>query len=98
MERQGLRITVHRIKGHCPVYREGDSFFLQQGYILPPDQRVSICLHSLASILPYHVALFHGVPPAAIGLAKEGKSAYVQCLDPCDLTGGGTVTFMIEKV
>lgn len=98
MSKQGLRITVHSVKGHCPVYRQGDGFFLEEGYIVRPSERASICLHSLASLLPYHVALFHGVSPVVIGLAKEGSSAYVQCLDPCELTGGGTVTFRIDKV
>jgi len=97
MSSRGLSVTVHSVKGHCPVYREGDNFFLEQGYILTPGQGVRICFHSLASLLPYHVALFHGVAPTAIGLAKEGPSAYVQCLDPCELTGGGTVTFRIER-
>ncbi len=98
MVNHGLRVSVHSVRGHCPVYREGDSFVLEQGYILQAGAGVRICLHSLASVLPYHVALFHGVPPTAIGLAREGASAYVQCLDPCELTGGGTVTFRIERV
>ncbi|MGQ9560839.1 MAG: TIGR04076 family protein [Candidatus Oleimicrobiaceae bacterium] len=97
MPREGLRVTVHRIEGHCPVYRQGANFFLDQGYILAPGQGTPICLHSLASLLPYYVALFHGVPPTAIGLAQEGTCAYVQCLDPCEITGGGTVTFRIER-
>ncbi len=53
-------------------------------------------MHSLASILPYHIALTEGVNPKKIGLAKEGNKAYVQCLDPMKYTGGGTVTFEIE--
>ncbi len=97
MSRQGLRVTVHAIKGRCPVYRQGESFFLEQGYILAPGQGTPICLHSLASLLPYYVALFHGVAPTALGLAQQGACAYVQCLDPCEITGGGTVTFKIER-
>ena len=54
-------------------------------------------MHSLSSIMPYYVALYRGVDSRKLGLSKDGKKAYVQCLDPCDYTGGGTVTFEIEK-
>jgi uncharacterized repeat protein (TIGR04076 family) len=58
-------------------------------------------MHSLASIMPYHVAIAKGVPPNKMGLAhkekKDGK-AYVHCLDPCEETGGGTVTFSIARL
>jgi uncharacterized repeat protein (TIGR04076 family) len=47
--------------------------------------------------MPYYVALYRGVDPKELGLSKDGRKAYVQCLDPCDYTGGGTVTFEIEK-
>jgi uncharacterized repeat protein (TIGR04076 family) len=57
----------------------------------------SVCMHSLSSIMPYYVALYRGVDPKELGLSKDGKKAYVQCLDPCDHTGGGTVIFEIEK-
>ncbi|GAH46587.1 unnamed protein product [marine sediment metagenome] len=53
-------------------------------------------MHSLASILPYYVALSEGVDPKTLGLAKEGNKAYLQCLDTCELTGGGTVIFEVE--
>jgi hypothetical protein len=38
------------------------------------------------------------VSPAEFGLAKEGKDAYIQCLDPKNYTGGGTVTFKISRI
>lgn len=28
----------------------------------------------------------------------EGGSAFVQCLDPCKYTGGGTVVFEVKKI
>jgi len=31
-----------------------------------------------------------------LGLAKEGNKAYLQCLDPCERTGGGTIIFEVE--
>ncbi len=39
-----------------------------------------------------HCSLF----TAFLGLTKEGNKAYLQCLDPCEITGGGTVIFEIE--
>ncbi len=92
-----LKITVIAVRGTCPVYRPGDTFWLEQGYIIDPEKSGRICMHSLASLLPYHVALSHGVAPAAIGLNKgNDHHAFLQCLDPCDYTGGGTVTFKVE--
>jgi len=57
----------------------------------------NICLHSLASLLPYYNALAKGVSPAALGLAKKGKVAYLQCLDSQKYTGGGTVVFKVRS-
>jgi len=55
-------------------------------------------MHSLTSVMPYYVALYHGVDPQELGLAGEKDGvARVQCLDPCELTGGGTVVFTIER-
>jgi len=90
---KNLRVEVLEIKGKCPVYQVGDSFRLLSGYKLVGEK--PICMHSLASIMPYYVALSHGVSPVELGLAREGDAAYVQCLDPCELTDGGTVSFSI---
>ena len=93
-----LRIRVVEIEGHCPVYHVGDSFHLKAGYILDTERSCPICMHSLASILPYYNAISHGVDPAVLGLTPEkGRPARVQCLDPCVYTGGGTVVLEIEK-
>ena len=67
-------------------------FFLENGYILKLEK--PICIHSLTSILPYYAALSRGVKPESLGLGRANK-AYVQCLDPCEYTGGGTVIFEI---
>jgi len=92
-----LKVTIVEIKGTCPVYQKDDSFFLKNGYILDPSKSCQVCMHSLASIIPYHVALSHGVAPALIGLNKEDcDKAYLQCLDPCAYTEGGTVIFEVE--
>jgi len=91
-----LKIRVKEITGKCPVYKIGDEFLIEDGYKLK--STIKICMHSLASIMPYYVALSRGVNPASLGLAKSGNKAYVQCLDPCKLTGGGTVIFEIELI
>ncbi len=92
-----LLVKVKAIKGHCPTYKVGDSFILKNGYQLISD--IPVCMHGLAALMPYYNAL--GVSqPQQWGLAgKEDKNkAYIQCLDPAELTGGGTVTFEISKI
>ena len=92
-----LEIRVVRISGKCPVYKEGDRFVLESGYVIHPEDSCAICMHSLASIIPYYTALSHGIEPVRLGLSpKRGKPAHVQCLDPCAYTGGGTVEFEIK--
>ena len=91
----GLRIEVYEIKGNCPVYKKGDEFFISEGYKLKSPGL--ICMHSLSSIMPYYVALSKGISPEELGLGKDDDTAYVQCLDPCEYTGGGTVIFKITK-
>lgn len=90
-----LVIRVAEIKGRCPVYRAGGLFQIKDGYKLVSD--IPLCMHALASLLPYYIPLSRGIAPAELGLAREGSIAYVQCLDPCDRTGGGTVIFQIER-
>jgi len=91
-----LIIKVLKIKGVCPVYKVGDKIVIDEGYKLNLKETNKVCMHSLPSIMPYYVALSRGINPKALGLAKEGNKAYLQCLDPCELTGGGTVIFEAE--
>ena len=92
-----LIIKVKAIKGQCPVYRLGDKIVLNEGYQLNLKETDRVCMHSLSSILPYYNALFHGVDPRKLGLSKDENRAFVQCLDPCQHTGGGTVIFEITR-
>ena len=92
-----LIIEVVDIKGECPVYSLGDKIVLDDGYKVDPKKTDNICLHSLASLLPYYNALARKVSPVDMGLARSGKDAFVQCLDPEKYTGGGTVTFKIHR-
>ncbi len=95
--KKNLKINVLEIRGNCPVYHIGDSILLMNGHILRADKTTEICLHSLSSIMPYYVALSHGIAPQILGLNRaEENKAYLQCLDPCHCTGGGTVVFEIE--
>ena len=48
--------------------------------------------------MPYYIALFRGVDQVTLGLSRDGKKAYIQCLDSRKYTGGGTVIFKIEKL
>jgi len=89
-----LVIKVLEIKGHCPVYRVGSTFRIVEGFKLLTDE--PLCMHSLASLLAYYAALSRGVSPLELGLNKNKEHlAYLQCLDPCEYTGGGTVIFEI---
>lgn len=87
-----MRIKVVEIKGNCPVYKVGQLFYIKDGYILKSS--IKLCMHSLASIMPYYVTLSKGITPRDLNLGDKNK-AYVQCLDPVERTGGGTVTFEI---
>ena len=90
-----LLIEVMDIKGHCPVYRKGSAFRIEEGYKLVVEG--PICMHSLLSLAPYYVPLSRGIDPAELGLAGPDGAAYVRCLDPQEITGGGTVTFRISR-
>ncbi len=89
-----LKIKVFRIKGRCPVYKKDRVFYIKDGYILKTNTK--LCMHSLCSIIPYYIALSKGVKPKNLSLGNKNKT-YVQCLDPCEITNGGTVIFEIES-
>ncbi len=96
MKSSKLEIKVFEIKGSCPVYQVGDTFYIKDGFTLTAEKE--LCFHSLSSLMPYYVALSRDVPAVDLGLAKSGNKAYIQCLDPCAYTGGGTVIFQITPV
>ncbi len=91
-----LIMEVVEIKGFCPVYRTGHKIVIDEGYKINLKETNNICLHSLASLLPYYNSLAKGINPAELGLAKKGNEAYLQCLDPHQYTGGGTVVFKVR--
>lgn len=57
-----LVIEVAEIRGKCPVYKVGDKIVIDGPMILP-DKTDVICIHALASLLHYAVALREGVDP-----------------------------------
>ena len=79
------------------MYSPGDTIVLDEGYRFNFQETAHVCMHSLCAIMPYYIALFRGIEPKNLGLCRDGPKAYVQCLDPCEYTGGGTVIFEIER-
>ncbi len=92
-----LEITVKAIRGHCPVYRVGSRIVLREGYRLDLGASDAVCMHSLASVMPYYNAIFRGIEARELGLADAEGRACVQCLDPCEETGGGTAIMRLER-
>ena len=92
-----LIVEVLEIKGKCPVYKIGDKIVLDDGYKVNIKETNNICMHSLGSLLPYYNALARGISAQELGLSSGGKEAYIQCLDPKEHTGGGTVIFKISR-
>ncbi len=93
-----LVLEIVEIKGQCPAYKIGDRIVIENGFKVDLKKTTAICMHSLASIMPYYVAMSKGVSSVELGLSKQEGKAYVQCLDPCERTEGGTVVFEIKKL
>jgi uncharacterized repeat protein (TIGR04076 family) len=93
-----LIITVKEIKGKCVVHSLGDRIVID-GSELDVKNTNRMCIHALASILHYAVALREGVDPEKLGLTKKGNKAYIHCPDPGEpYTDGGEVVFEVERV
>ena len=93
-----LIIEVSEIKGKCPVYKKGDRIVIE-GPEIVLEKTDAICIHALAPLLHYAVALREGVDPRNLGLSKDEKYAYIQCVDPGEpYTNGGTVIFKCYRV
>ena len=91
-------IRVKEIRGDCVVFKGGEKIVIE-GAEINIKETDKICIHALASLLHYAVALREEVDPVKLGLTKKGNKAYVQCVDPGKhYTDGGTVVFEIERV
>ena len=93
-----LIIEVTEIRGKCPVYKVGDKIVID-GPEIDLEETDAICIHALAPLLHYVVALRNEVDPRKLGLSKDDKYAYIQCVDPGEpYTEGGTVIFRCYRV
>lgn len=93
-----ILIKVKEIRGNCAVFKGGEKILID-GPEINLNKTDKICIHALASLLHYVVALREGVDSAKLGLAKKGNKAYIQCVDPGEpYTNGGTVIFEIERI
>jgi uncharacterized repeat protein (TIGR04076 family) len=93
-----LVIRVKEIKGECAVHSKGDRIVID-GAEIDLEKTDRICIHALAPILHYAVALREGIDPEKLGLTKKGKLAYIHCPDPGKpYTDGGEVIFEVERV
>jgi uncharacterized repeat protein (TIGR04076 family) len=93
-----LEITVHDIKGTCPVYKVGDKITIRNPNIVLKDTD-ALCTHALPTILHYALILEYSWCPLKLGLTREDDQnhAYFQCLDPGKpYTDGGTVIFKVR--
>ena len=88
-----LLMEVAEVKGKCPIYRSGDKIVID-GAKIDLQRTDNLCIHALASLLHYAVALREGIDPRTLGLSTDGRFAYIQCPDSGKpYTGGGTVIF-----
>ncbi|UCG68092.1 MAG: TIGR04076 family protein [Thermoplasmata archaeon] len=93
-----LTIKVVEIKGKCEVHSIGDIITID-GPEMDLKRTDRICIHALAPILHYAVAIRDGVDPVRLGLAKEGGKAFIHCPDPGEpYTDGGEVIFELEML
>ena len=96
-----LVIEIASIKGKCPVFKTGDRIVIDEGFRINLKETDAVCMHALASLMPFYNALYHGVPALALGLVRPDSPnreiAYIQCPDPCEFTNGGTVIFRVFR-
>ena len=94
-----LEVEIVEVNGTCAVHNVGDKFELIEGYRLQHPEGKPICMHALASLMPFYNAMAKGVKPEKMGLAgKESGKLFFQCMDPVKFTGGGTAVFKVKKV
>ncbi len=95
-----LEITVHEIRGICPVHSVGDRI-IADGPNIVLAKTDALCTHALSTMLHYTTILEHTWCPVALGLTtpEDPAHAYMQCVDPGPpYTEGGTVIFRCRKI
>ncbi|MGZ4905056.1 MAG: TIGR04076 family protein [Halobacteriota archaeon] len=94
-----LEITVHEVRGRCPVHAVGDRIVIDGPHIIS-SQTDALCTHALATLLHYTTILEHAWCPVTLGLSTpdDPTHAYMQCVDPGPpFTDGGTVVFRCRQ-
>ena len=94
-----LEITVHKIRGTCPVHSAGDRIVIDGPKIVVAET-TALCTHALSTLLHYTTILERRWCPVALGLTtpKDPAHAYMQCVDPGPpYTEGGTVIFRCRQ-
>lgn len=96
--RYKLVITVHEIRGYCPVYRVGDRItIVMPNLVLEESDKV--CIHALTAIQTILQAMARGYSAEELGVGPSPNEAYLQCPDPGPpYTSGGTVIFKINRI
>ena len=95
MEVYRIIVTVKEVKGHCPIHKVGDRFFVDEGQILSLDTARSLCIFALAGLIPLFPALSKDLPKDDW---MSAETQYLQCNDPGpNYGGGGTVIFEVKK-
>ncbi len=80
------------------MHKVGDKMVIDGARIVL-EETDAVCVHALSSLLHYVIALDEDVDPRKLGLSKERKRAYIQCVDPGEpYTSGGTVVFECYKI
>lgn len=65
-----LIIEISEIRGKCPVYNVGDKIVID-GPEIVLERTDAVCIHALAPLLHYVVALRDGADPRKLGLSKK---------------------------
>ena len=95
-----LEITVHEIRGKCPVYKMGDRITIDDPHIVL-NKTDALCTHALSALLHYVTVLERNWCAVELGLTTpdDPDSAYMQCVDPgAPYTEGGTVIFRCRRI
>ena len=60
-----LKITVHEVRGECPVHKTGDRIIIDDPKIVVR-KTDALCMHALSTLLHYTVILEHDWCPVKL--------------------------------
>jgi len=80
-----LIAKVVAIEGNCPVYEIGDKIVIEDGFRLNLEETDAVCMHSLASLMPYYVALSKGGFSRPVGACRRRGQSLRAMLRPCQI-------------